>query len=67
MLYKLIIGSTRLPDAEGNPIRYSAWENNILDLTKEQAKAFGRRVVPLSEVEDEVEEEVVPTPRRKRR
>lgn len=47
MLYKLVVGSTRLQNEEGEWENYSAWDNNILNLTPEQAKSLGRRVVPL--------------------
>lgn len=68
-LYKLVKGSTRLQNADGTWTRYATWDNNILDLTKEQAKSLGKRVVLLSEDEEEqVEEvEVAVTPRRRSR
>lgn len=55
MLYRLIVGSTRLLDEEtGEWVSYNSWDNNILDLTPSQAASLGRRVVPLVQTEEGV-------------
>ncbi len=66
MLYKLIVGSTRLQNEDGEWVNYQAWDNNIVNLTPLQAKSLGRRVTPLVETEGgETVEAIVQTPRRR--
>lgn len=68
MLYRLVVGSTKLQDAEsGEWVRYSAWENNILDLTPAEAKSLGRRVTPLAETEEGVMVKASTVPRQQKK